>query len=173
MATFIPERARAPSFHPPRGNLRLFFGGAGGRSAISAMLAAARGGHTPKAGVLLAQLHRNILDPLTDAGWPGPLVDMDEVPVRGVSACGGRLDAELIVQRRPTLLLVDTRSGSEGVAEREVRRIIGQCWRDIDVVLSAGIEVWAPLDASGLSSWAHCLAVRPLRVRRGSTRTVR
>ena len=173
MATFIPARTRAPCFHPPRGNLRLFFGGAGGRSAIPAMLAAARAGRTPKTGVLLAQLHRNILDPLNDAGAPRPQVDMETIPGVGVSACGGRLDAELIVQRRPTLLLVDTRSGSERVGEREMRRIIGQCWRDIDVVLSAGIDVWAPLDASGLSSWAHCLAARPSRVRRGSTRAVR
>ena len=123
------------------------------------MLAAVQAGQAPRCGMLLAVLHRSVAD-VNHVGLRLRLREVETV----------ELDTALIVLRRPGLLLVDTWSGSEGVADRELQRSLARCWRNIDEVLSAGIDVWAPLDASGFSSWAHCQPERALQAR-GFTRS--
>jgi len=46
-------------------------------------------------------------------------------------------------------------SGGRSSIERLVWNVYDyECWKDIELVIASGINVWAALDATGFSSWS-------------------
>jgi two-component system, OmpR family, sensor histidine kinase KdpD len=153
--------ARQGSVH--RGNVRLFFGGSGGRSGARAMLETALAARESGVDVVVA--------------WVNPAgSEVIDHLLRGfecmtpASGAGGehrpaRIDVDAVRKRTPQILLVDPQTsppsfGGGGTAS--VRS--NDWWADIEHILASGIDVWAVLDATGFSSWTSVGAGIPSRL---------
>lgn len=153
----------APHSSAKRGNLRMFFGGSAGFTAVRTMLetaaAAQRTGVDVVVG-LVNSLGSCVIDHL--------LCGFECLPTlhgsRGAEY-PARIDIEAVNRRRPTILLVDTRVlPSFETGRRAHSTHTDDSWADIEGVLTSGINVWAALDATGFSSWTTVAVGAPPRV---------
>jgi two-component system sensor histidine kinase KdpD len=139
----------------PRGNLRLFFGGSAGLTAIGAMQRAARSARSGGMDIVVGFLMR------TDGpGGDQLLVEFERVPplIPNSRNCRDhRINVKAVLARWPGLVLIDTCNPSLTLSDRRSQNTsVKRTWFDIERLLAAGISVWASLDASGLCSWTRC-----------------
>ena len=142
-----------------RGNLRLFFGGSGGRTAARAMLETALAARQSGVDVVV--------------GWvnPGGSDAVDHLlrafeRLTAPGAAGNpkhpaRIDVDAVKRRIPAIFLVDPRATSPADGARGASH---DSWADIEHIIASGIDVWAVLDATGFSSWTSVGAGIPSRL---------
>ncbi len=156
----IEPGARQGGVH--RGNVRLFFGGAGGRSGARAMLETALAARKSGVDVVVAWVNpagSEAIDHLLrgfERMTPASGAGDEPRPVR--------IDVDAVRKRTPRILLVDPRTSPSPFGGSRMPARSDDWWTDIEHIVASGIDVWAVLDATGFSSWTSVGAGIPSRL---------
>jgi two-component system, OmpR family, sensor histidine kinase KdpD len=145
----------APRSIAKRGNLRIFFGGSAGFTAVRIMLETAAAVRQTGVDVVVGLMHAGHHSPFDRL-----LRSFECLPAPRDSPGAkqpARIDLDAARTRQPVILLVDTRvppSSGNGCRARSGSVDSYQPWADIESILELGIHVWAAVDATGFSSWS-------------------
>jgi two-component system, OmpR family, sensor histidine kinase KdpD len=146
MATVLP---------PKRGRLQIITGGSKGFSAVRLMLEKARAAKDSGIDVIVGRV--NFRDALVIRHL---LRDLECLPELDSTApmSGSSLDVQSVRRRAPAVVVVDT-SVAQQLDHRSGPRPLDVYapWKDIEMIVASGIEVWASLDTSRLSSWVSAV----------------
>jgi two-component system sensor histidine kinase KdpD len=155
--------SRARYSNAKRGNLRLFFGGSAGFTAVRTMLETAKVAQQTGVDVVVGLVNscgHSVIDRLLCGFECLPALHGSNDAKRS-----GGIDLDAVRKREPAILLVDTRVPPSSQTDRGPRSITNYgSWADIEDVIASGINVWAALDATGFSSWASLGMGVPRRV---------
>lgn len=142
-----------------RGRLKIFLGAAPGVGKTFAMLETAR--LMQKQG---ADVVAGIVETHGRADTQALVDGFEVLPPRRMDYRGrqfAELDVDALVQRRPTLALIDELAHSNIPGSRHVKR-----YQDVEDVLAAGIDVWTTLNVQHLESLNDVVArITGVRVR--------
>jgi K+-sensing histidine kinase KdpD len=139
------------TFYSPAkpGNLRLFFGGSAGLTAVRIMLEAGTAARQTGVDVVVGSVSATGNSAIDDL-----LRDFESLSAVHASTAREhlhRMDVDAVRKRAPAILLVDTQIQKSGRHAKSTRNYAS--WDDIESVLEFGVNVWAALDATGFSSW--------------------
>jgi len=143
-----------------RGQLRFFFGGSRGRTAVRHMLESAVASRRAGVDVVIGRMNAKASDQLDHL-----LRGLEHLPNLKPAVGMGQIDVAGAIRRRPSVLLVDTRPPAFiDTARGSITLQNYDCWSEIDTIAEAGIVVWAAVDASGFSSWGTVGPGLPVRI---------
>lgn len=155
--------SRALHSSAKRGNLRFFFGGCAGLTAVRAMLETARTARQTGGDVVVGLVNSrgdNAIDRL--------LLGFECLPTLNESIDAkrpARIDIDAVRKRVPAILLVDTGLPASSEIHRDaLPNHDYHSWAAIEDVVALGINVWAALDATGFSGWTSVGMGTPSRV---------
>src|SRR5262249_31848288 len=140
-----PDALLALAKREGRGHLKIFLGAAPGVGKTYAMLSSARaeksGGRDVVAG--LVETHgRRETEQLIDG-----LEVLPRRPIVYRNQVMHEFDLDAALSRRPKLLLVDEYAHTNVPGSRHPKR-----WQDVDGLLAAGLDVWAPVNVQSSQS---------------------
>jgi two-component system sensor histidine kinase KdpD len=135
-----------------RGNLRFFFGGCAGLTAVRAMLETARTARQTGGDVVVG-----LVNSRGDSAIDALLLEFEYLPTLNSSIDAKhptRIDVDAVRKRLPAILLVDTGLPASSETLRGALSIHDyHSWAAIEDVVALGVNVWAALDATGFSGW--------------------
>jgi two-component system sensor histidine kinase KdpD len=145
-----------------RGNLRMFFGGSGGMTAVRTMLETAKTAQRTGVDIVIGLVNacgHTAIDRLMSGFECLPPLHSSIAVNQPI-----RINIDAVRQRAPAILLVDTRV-PPSETDRGTRIICNyESWADIEDVVASGVNVWAAADATGFSSWTSVGIGAPRRV---------
>ncbi len=138
-------RVREEEARRARGKLKVFFGAAPGVGKTYAMLEAARARRAEGVDIVVGWVETH-----GRAETEALLEGLEVLPRRTLSYRGVALeefDLDLALDRRPTILLVDELAHTNAAGSRHAKR-----FRDVEELLTAGIDVFTTLNVQHLES---------------------
>jgi len=139
------QRLREEEARAARGRLKIFFGASPGVGKTYAMLEEARAKRREGVDVIVGVVETHGRAETTALLDGFEVVPRKQIDYRGVAL--EEFDADAVITRRPTLVLVDELAHTNAPGSRHAKR-----WQDVEDLLAAGISVYTTLNVQHLES---------------------
>jgi K+-sensing histidine kinase KdpD len=147
----------APIDSPTRGRLQIITGASAGLTALRLVLEKARAAQEDGVDVIVGRV--NFKSELVIINLLKDMECLPEIPSPLGPAYGSSVDVRSVQRRAPSVVVIDTSVPHEGgPGSASPNSDVYAPWKDIEMIVSSGIDVWASLDTSRLGHWVAAVS---------------